>query len=174
MGNWEQHDRFINYVWETEINGRKRKQQVSIDRPILCEDRGNFRAAYDVVSSLDNERFLTNYYFVYEVARREVENWAQIINDTIDLEFSGIVVDSTNIELIRKDYFESLLTPTKLLFASGHTVDVWRFSPVIIDKRFELDIYDLFPRYYTQEAFARIEENNWIDVWMRKYLTNVC
>lgn len=176
LGTWTDHGLFFNYTWQQKIKGHTRVQRISVDESATNVDRGTYRAAYDVVTKI-SDNILFNYYFVPEIALREVESWAAIIDKTSDYVLGNIVSHPNHLEFTRKDNFNfsTSIEPVSLYFTKEYdkddylNIDVFRFDAVLNNDSFDLEPEDAFPRYYTEKAFALVEENNWIDVWTKQY-----
>ena len=179
---WTQE--FYNYIWTDDCRDGVIKQQVSLEPCYSCRDRGNFKAIFEVYTPITKEiGDLDTYYFEEQIAKQEIESWAELIGKTVNLNIEE-VLSLQNKEVYHTDYFEVILDFPGLLFSDGaytecnaidpsvshnNIIPLFKFDVKILDDRLTVDFADLFPRYYLSEARARLERNHWTAIWLEKY-----
>ena len=98
------------FIWVNDCRGGAVKQKIHLEPCYSCTDRGNFKAIFEVDTPLYSVlKNLTNYYFDEQVAKKEIEAWADVINQTIYSE----VQEPTCLqdpEVYHSDYFETSLS----------------------------------------------------------------
>lgn len=159
----------LNYYWHDRLNGIKRKQQVSLE-PLSwsASDRGNYRAAYDVVCRFDAQIRLTNYYFSEEIAKAEILIWSQIISKTLPKNL--IQVKKLDIKTeIENNYFRITSETKQLVFDDGYFFDYFVFDAIPKVDLCSIDCCDLFPRSYTIPEAMASEINDWLEIWGDRY-----